>query len=60
MRQQKRTKVQGVGCFSIFMEDLTGEDASPTPHLQIFLLPHQAGLSMGHSDGMARYDWPRI
>lgn len=50
VRQQKGTKVRVVAAFSIFMEILTGDDAAPA----LSELPHQARLSLGHSNGMAR------
>jgi hypothetical protein len=48
VRQQKGMEARAVAASPIFMEVLTGE------------LPHQPGLSLGHSDGVARYDWLRI
>lgn len=52
VRQQKRTKARVMAAFPIFMEILTGDDAPSG-------LPHQAGLSLGHGNDLAKYDWPR-
>lgn len=40
-----RNRGQGGGCFPVFIEALTSDDAPPTP-----VSPHQAGFSLEHGD----------
>ena len=57
--QHKGAEVKVVAASPIFMEVQIGDKAAhprPCPSE----LPHQAGLLLGHCDGVVRYDWWRI
>lgn len=65
MIQQKETEAKMLAAPHIFKEFLTGNGIgagagapalAPAPSE----LPIQAGLSLEHSDSVARYNWPRI
>lgn len=54
----KGTKATEVAASPIFMKVLIGDD-TPIPPLLSYLI-NQGGLSLGHSDIVARYDWLTI
>jgi hypothetical protein len=52
VREQKGSKISVVTACSVFTEAPKGNDALLAPSE----LPHQAGLSLGHGDGVVRYN----